>query len=110
MEITINDKLYKQIKDYCLINELDIVEYVNELLKKEFMIDKYGDKPSVSKLKKKEDPIKINKETGELTIKDNALPIEGNYEIPQKQTIVTITEENNEPTVQEIKPKKRKLK
>ena len=45
MEITIDDKLYRNISDYCEVNQLDFCIYVNKLLKDSFMIDKYGESP-----------------------------------------------------------------
>jgi hypothetical protein len=45
MEITIDDKLYRNISDYCEVNQLDFCVYINKLLKDSFMIDKYGDSP-----------------------------------------------------------------
>lgn len=47
MTVEIKDKLYKDISNYCKMNHLVIKEYVNQLLTKQFMIDKYGDKPCV---------------------------------------------------------------
>ena len=47
MTVEIKDKLYKDISNYCKANHLVIKEYVNELLAKQFMVDKYGDRPGV---------------------------------------------------------------
>lgn len=47
MTVEIKDKLYKDISNYCKANHLIIKDYVNQLLAKQFMIDKYGDKPGV---------------------------------------------------------------
>ena len=44
----IDKKLYAQIKEYCDINGLKPKEYINDILSKAFMRDKYGDKPSIS--------------------------------------------------------------
>ena len=49
MNVDIKEKLYKDISDYCKANHLVIKDYVNDLLKKQFMIDKYGEKPGVNK-------------------------------------------------------------
>lgn len=43
----IDAKLLREIKGYCELNGLNVEEYVNYLLKKAFMIEKYGDKPSI---------------------------------------------------------------
>lgn len=45
----IDKKLYSDIKDYCKANNLKIGEFINELLQKAFMIEKYGDKPPIFK-------------------------------------------------------------
>lgn len=47
-KVKIDEKLYSNIFEYCKINGLEIEEYVNNLLKKNFMIDKYGERPSYS--------------------------------------------------------------
>ena len=44
----INEKLYKEIKEYCTLNELDVGKYINELLRDAFMKDKYGERPFIS--------------------------------------------------------------
>lgn len=41
----INNKLLLDIESYCKINELNTEEFVNDLLKRAFMIEKYGEKP-----------------------------------------------------------------
>ena len=47
MTVEIKDKLFKEITSYCEINNLEVEKYINDLLKKEFMIDKYGERPEV---------------------------------------------------------------
>lgn len=41
----IDKKLYNSIKEYCDLNNMDTSEYINKLLKKAFMEDKYGKVP-----------------------------------------------------------------
>ena len=41
----VDKKLYEEIKEYCLLNGLKPKEYINDLLRKAFMEDKYGAKP-----------------------------------------------------------------
>lgn len=41
----IDKKLHEEIKEYCKLNGLKTTEYVNSLLKKAFMEDKYGVSP-----------------------------------------------------------------
>ena len=57
MQVNINDGLYKQISDYCSLNNLKICHYVNELLDKAFKIDKFGAKPLINRK-----PTKIEKD------------------------------------------------
>lgn len=44
----VDKKLYEEIKEYCTLNGLKPKEYINDLLKKAFMEDKYGNKPFMS--------------------------------------------------------------
>lgn len=57
MLVTIKDRLFKDIQSYCSINGLDIETYINDILKKSFMIEKYGEKPCVKSVKEKTEPI-----------------------------------------------------
>lgn len=41
----IEKKLHDEIKQYCKLNNLKISEFINSLLKKAFMIEKYGETP-----------------------------------------------------------------
>lgn len=41
----VDKKLYEEIKEYCTLNGLKPKEYINDLLKKAFMKDKYGIAP-----------------------------------------------------------------
>lgn len=43
--VKIKDDLYKEISDYCKLNSLSIVEYVNNKLKSAIINEKYGDIP-----------------------------------------------------------------
>lgn len=47
--IEIDKDLLASIKEYCEINGLKLTPFINELLQKEFMIEKYGEAPSVFK-------------------------------------------------------------
>ena len=44
IQIDDND-LYRKISDYCKINDLKISKFVTEMLRKQFMIEQYGDTP-----------------------------------------------------------------
>ena len=43
--VNIEEKLYQDIKEYCRLNKLTISVFVNDLLKKNFMVEKYDDAP-----------------------------------------------------------------
>lgn len=43
--VEIETKLYNDIKLYCKINNLVIKDFINKLLKKAFMVEKYGERP-----------------------------------------------------------------
>lgn len=46
--ITINDSLYKELYEFCKLNNLKLTEFCNILLKKSLLIEKYGETPFVS--------------------------------------------------------------
>jgi hypothetical protein len=131
MNIEIKDKLYKDIESYCTLNELDFNNYVNDLLKKAFMEEKYGDRP-FAKTVPYEKPlptnetqtpteveieVKKNEETKEYEVemKETTIPIETNIEkdiLKSVQEDEPINEPINEPISEPVKekPKRRKLK
>lgn len=43
--VSIDEQLYQEIKDYCELNDLKINHFVEEILRKQFLIEKYGDTP-----------------------------------------------------------------
>lgn len=43
--ISIGERLYKDIKDYCEFNSLKLNEFVEDLLKKSFAVEKFGAAP-----------------------------------------------------------------
>lgn len=44
--VQINDnKLYDQIVEYCKLNSLKVSDFITEMVRKQFMIEKYGDTP-----------------------------------------------------------------
>ena len=49
--VNIEDKLYLDIKEYCRLNKLTISVFVNDLLRKGFMVEKYDDAPPFFKKK-----------------------------------------------------------
>lgn len=46
--IQVQNDLYDEIKEFCDVNELKINVFINELLQKGLMIEKYGDTPFAS--------------------------------------------------------------
>jgi hypothetical protein len=100
MLVTIKDKLFKDIQSYCSINDLDVETYINDMLKKSFMIEKYGNKPGIS-VPKKETEL-INEPKKETVEKPKTKPIQ----------IVKFREEDiveHEEPVEPVKEKHRKL-
>lgn len=61
----VDKKLYEEIKEYCKLNGIKPSEYVNSLLKKAFMEDKYG----VSPFSKERTPI-IGNDAFEKAVND----------------------------------------
>jgi hypothetical protein len=56
----IKERLLKDINDYCKLNGLDSEKFVNNLLKKAFLVEKYGDKPSFFSKEVKSKRIVVN--------------------------------------------------
>ena len=56
--VNIEDKLYLDIKEYCRLNKLTISVFVNDLLRKGFMVEKYDDAPPF--FKKKNEPGEVS--------------------------------------------------
>ena len=80
MEITIDDKLYKDIFSYCDLNGIGFLGYVNKLLKEAYMIDKYGEKPGIGHVERQyEPPLPSNEdkvEKEETTVVDGGVMVE----------------------------------
>ena len=101
MLVTIKDRLFKVIQSYCSINGLDIETYINDILKKSFMIEKYGEKPCVKPVKEKTEPINESIKT-EIVETKKTKPIQI---VKIRQEDITEREETAEP----VKEKHRKL-
>lgn len=41
----LDNKLYKEIKEYCELNELKTRDFIHDILKKAFLKEKYGETP-----------------------------------------------------------------
>lgn len=63
--VNINEDLYKDIREYCKLNKLTVSVFINDLLKKSFMVEKYDDAPPFFK-KKQEEKIESVIVTGTL--------------------------------------------
>lgn len=57
----IQQKLLKDIKSYCEINNIDINKFINTILKKAFLIEKYGEAPNILKQNNKKIDKQITK-------------------------------------------------
>jgi predicted transcriptional regulator len=52
--VNINEDLYKDIREYCKLNKLTVSVFINDLLKKSFMVEKYDDAPPFFKKRRQE--------------------------------------------------------
>ena len=100
MKIEVSDKLYKLYYDiqlYCVLNELDFDEYITDLLKKSFMLDKYGDRPFAKEVPY-EKPLPVNKTPTptevEIEVKKNEETKE--YEVEAKEADINPQISSNE--------------
>lgn len=57
--VNIEDKLYEDIREYCRLNKLTISVFVNDLLRKSFMVEKYDEAPPFFKKKKEPEIVSI---------------------------------------------------
>ena len=73
----LDTKLHNEIKEYCKLNNLKVNIFINELLKKAFMREKYGEAPFNVKPK-----ISTELNVPELSPPYNA-PITANTQVPE---------------------------
>lgn len=102
--ISIDDKLYADIKEYCDVNELRVREYVEGLLKKAFLTDKYGATP-FAKETHNIDPEPAVKEEPKKEIPTTTIEPQAKVEETPKDIIVEKPKE--EIPVVENKPQRR---
>ena len=57
--VNIEDKLYEDLREYCRLNKLTISVFVNDLLRKSFMVEKYDEAPPFFKKKKESEIVSI---------------------------------------------------
>jgi hypothetical protein len=110
--IELDKKLHKEIKEYCQLNGMVMKEYVNSLLKKAFIADKFGDTPFQRGME--DSPIVTNNEVNPKPIKTEihtvSVVTENNIsKVDEPVVIQSPTTEENIETNTLKKPKKRKL-
>lgn len=119
--IEIDNKLIKDIEEYCLINDIqNPSKYATKLLKKAFMEEKYGKKPDIFVKQEKEDvsikpttPIETNIKEEKVNFVEEVYKLSGEElakELnPQILEALNIKEETKQQETEEIeKPKKSK--
>jgi hypothetical protein len=93
--IEIDNKLIKDIEEYCLINDIqNPSKYVTKLLKKAFMEEKYGKKPDIFVKQEKED----------VSIKPTT-PIETNIKEEKVNFVEEVYKLSCEEVAKELNPK-----
>lgn len=112
--VKIKDKLYKELSDYCKLNSISIVDYVNDTIKNALTKDKYGDIPFGLIEQFKNDIVHVQYDEPILNENDtivNNEPIDEPNEpiVEPSETPVEIHEET-EKNKNSVKPKKRILK
>lgn len=124
--VSISEKLYQDIKEYCVFNGLRFNDFVEEILTKQFNIEKYGDSPFAFMEKQLMDKPPIEKQvsteetTSELSnediyyvLDDRKMEIKPNIQMDKITVDGTLNKDGSfeqEETIVENKPKKRKLK
>lgn len=102
-----DNKLLSDIESYCKLNGLDSDKFVNDLLKKAFMVEKYGEKPSFM-MKKVEEK---DKKTGEDIVwyqpTEEKQPEEPKVE---EAPVEPVKEETDEPEFKLVEKKEKKSK
>jgi hypothetical protein len=101
--LEIDKKLYNDIKEYCKLNGLKVGVFINNLLRKAFNIEKYGNTPfSINNGTVFDDTLYNNKEEKKVEDMKEIAP-----EVIEEKEIIDLGKEVN--LVQIKKSKKRKL-
>ena len=102
MMTKIDDKLYQDIKQFCILNRIKVNSFINELLKNAFNREKYGDTPF---------GITASKITTEINVEELSYPyntpINSNAKIEEK--FIEDKKTEVEKNLTDTKIKKRKL-
>lgn len=108
--VSISAKLYKEIKDYCTLNELKVNVFVEELLRKAFNVEKFGDAPFIKF--REEESVSDQAQPKQPKITDEYAKIidSKKHEMPDEPINELNDEPNHEPNepITEPKPKKTK--
>ena len=119
--VSIGERLYKEIKDYCELNSLKLNEFVEGLLKKSFTIEKYGEAPFVVAGANKEHSVVFEKSEKEREFEEafeeivekitkESLPEPKPEEIKEKTEEILKEEPKEEEVKVEQKPKRKVTK
>ena len=101
MNNIIENSLFNDIQEYCNVNSLDVKEFINSLLRRSFVIERYGERPCISRKKSIFAEDKKN---------DSLSTIDLHEENLQESTIESEQTLKVDDNCQIVKPSKRKLK
>ena len=101
MNNIIESSLFNDIQEYCNVNSLDVREFINSLLRRSFVIERYGERPCISR---KNSIFVKDKKNDSLSTVDLHEENHKESTIESEQTIKV------DDDCQIVKPSKRKLK
>lgn len=94
----INTRLLKDISQYCEMNSIDLEKFVNDILRKGFMLEKYGERPGIVN--------DVQSGTiSDVKVKENVVEAKQQEVIAKEESQVTVeTTNTNVPKAQTNKP------
>ena len=101
MNNIIENSLFNDIQEYCNVNSLDVKEFINSLLRRSFVIERYGERPCISRK---------NSIFAEDKKNDSLSTIDLHEENHQDSTRASGQTHKVDGDCQIVKPSKRKLK
>lgn len=101
MNNIIENSLFNDIQEYCNVNSLDVNEFINTLLRRSFVIERYGERPCISRK---------NSIFAEDKKNDTSSTVDLHEEVHQESTRETVQTLKVDDDCQIVKPSKRKLK